>query len=345
MDEEFDISGEEQEFYEHHRFTVDPGQSLLRIDKFLATKIVNVSRSKIQHAADAGAILVDNKAVKSNYKIKPGNIISVVLPYPPRDVEVYPENIPLNIVFEDDDLIIVDKAAGMVVHPAYANFTGTMVNALLYHLKQKNPDNDELRPFLAHRIDKDTSGILVVAKNEFTQARLSKYFFDHSIDRKYTALVWGDFDHDSGTIRGHIGRNIRNRKMMDVYPGGEQGRHAVTHYTVLKRFRYVSLIECRLETGRTHQIRAHMKFAGHPIFGDTVYGGNQIVKGTGFTKYRQFINNLFELLPRQALHARFLGFVHPRSGKYISFESELPCDFSTVLEKWKNYTEQTTRDD
>ncbi len=335
MPEFNELPEEEKEFYEHYHFSVDPRQQPVRIDKFLADRISNVSRSKIQSAADAGAILVGEKPVKSSYKIRPGDEISIVMPYPPHEFELIAENIPINIVFEDNDIIIINKAAGMVVHPGFGNFTGTMLNALLYHLK----DDPDSQPLLVHRIDKDTSGILVVAKNDISHAKLAKYFFDHSIDRKYQALVWGDFENDEGTVTGYIGRNLRNRKMMDVYQDEEQGRYAVTHFKVLERFRYVTLIECTLETGRTHQIRAHMKYIGHPLFNDALYGGDSILKGTTFSKYKQFVENCFYLLPRQALHAKSLGFVHPVTGEYVFFDSDIPEDMQPVLEKWRNYSQ------
>lgn len=333
MQEISELPEEEKEFYEHYRFVVDPGQQPVRIDRFLSDRISNVSRSKIQSAADANAIQVNEKPVKSSYKIKPRDIITIVLPFPPHEFELIAEDIPINIVYEDKHIIIINKDAGMVVHPGYGNFTGTLLNALLFHLK----DDTDSQPLLVHRIDKDTSGILVVAKNEISQAKLARYFFDHSIDRRYVALVWGDFENDEGTITGYIGRNLRNRKMMDVYQDEEQGRYAVTHFKVLERFRYVTLIECTLETGRTHQIRAHMKHTGHPLFNDALYGGDNILKGTTFTKYRQFVENCFQLLPRQALHAKSLGFVHPITGSYVFFDSDIPEDMQGVLEKWRNY--------
>jgi len=335
MEEFADLPEEEKEFYEHYHFTVDPGQQFVRIDRFLADKISNVSRSKIQSAADANAILVNEKPVKSSYKVKPRDVISIILPYPPHEFELIAEDIPINIVFEDNDIIIINKEAGMVVHPGYGNFTGTMLNALLFHLKDASETS---QPMLVHRIDKDTSGILVVAKNEASQAKLSKYFFDHIIDRKYVALVWGDFDENEGTVNGNIGRSAKNRLMMDIFPDDSQGRHAVTHYKVLERFRYVTLIECTLETGRTHQIRAHMKHIGHPLFNDALYGGDRILKGTTFTKYKQFVENCFLLLPRQALHAKSLGFIHPSTGKYVFFDSEIPKDIQSVIEKWSDYS-------
>jgi 23S rRNA pseudouridine1911/1915/1917 synthase len=334
MSEDTGFAEEEKELFEHHRFTVDPGQTPVRIDKFLTDRLSGVSRSKIQSAAYADAILVNTRAVKSSYKVKGGDIISVVMPEPPHVFELIAEDIPLNVVFEDEDIIIINKEAGMVVHPGHGNYTGTMLNALLYYFRNEPAS----QPLLVHRIDKDTSGILVVAKNELSQAALSKYFFDHDIQRKYWALVWGDFETDEGTIEGNIGRNFRNRLMMDIFPDGSQGRTAVTHYKVIERFRYVTMVECTLETGRTHQIRAHMKFIGHPLFNDALYGGNAILKGTTFTKYKQFVDNCFDICPRQALHAKELGFIHPRSRKFIEFGSELPADMSMVLDKWRKYT-------
>lgn len=329
----------EDEYFEHHQVIADKGQTFLRIDKFLVDRLPNTSRNKIQQAAAAGNILVNDKKVKANYKVHPGDVISLVLPYPPREVELIPENIPLDILFEDDDLIIVNKAAGMVVHPGYGNFTGTLVNALIYHFEhlpasQGNPT----RPGLVHRLDKNTTGIMVIAKTELSLTKLSGYFFDRNIERSYYALVWGDVKEDEGTITGHIGRSIRDRKVMQVYPEGDQGKHAVTHYKVLERFGYVTLVECRLETGRTHQIRVHFKYIGHPLFNDFEYGGDKILKGTTFPKYTQFIKNCFQLLQRQALHAKTLGFNHPGSGEYIRFDSELPEDFQAVLDKWSNYS-------
>jgi len=333
MDE---FNDQEQDLYEHYRFVADPGQGPLRIDKFLMGKIQNASRNKIQQAAAAGSVLVNDRAVKQNYKVRPGDVITIVLTEPPRDTEVIPEDIPVDIVYEDDHIMLVNKKAGMVVHPAYANFSGTLVNALTFYLRQQSGD-EEARPYLVHRIDKDTSGIMLVAKNEIAQTKLAKEFFDHTIDRKYTALVWGDMEEDEGTITGHLGRHKNNRKVMTVYPDGETGKHAVTHWKVLQRFGYVTLIECRLETGRTHQIRAHLKYIKHPLFNDAAYGGDKILKGTTFTKYRQFIKNCFTLLPRQALHARSLGLDHPITGEHLFFDSELPEDMQAVVEKWEQY--------
>ncbi len=331
--DDFEMHDEEQELYEHHRLMVDKGQALLRIDKFLLNRLESISRSKLQNAAHAGNILVNEKSVKPNYKVKPGDIISIVLAQPPRELELIPQDIPVNIVYEDDDIIVINKEPCMVVHPGYGNYTGTLVNALLYHFKDKSP-----RPYLVHRIDKNTSGIILVAKNEIAQEKLARQFFDHSISRKYEALVWGDFPEEEGTITGNIGRNPKDRKMMTVFPDGERGRAAVTHFKVLERFGYISLIQCQLETGRTHQIRTHLKYAGHPLFNDEVYGGNSILKGTTFSKYKQFIDNCFKILPRQALHAKSLGFIHPGTGKNVFFDSELPEDMLAVIEKWRSYT-------
>ncbi len=339
IDENQDL--EEQDLYEHLRIVVDKGQSLLRLDKFLIIRTENTSRNRIQNAIDAGNVLVNDKVVKASYKVKPLDVISMVLPHPPRDTEVYPENIPLNIVYEDDDVILVNKPAGMVVHPGFNNYSGTLVNALVYHAQQlpQMPGNDG-RPGLVHRIDKDTSGLLLISKNEWAITFLAKQFFDHSITRKYIALVWGDLT-DAGTVTGYIGRSMKDRKVMAVYDDENKGKWSVTHYKVLERFNYVTLIECELETGRTHQIRAHMKHIGHPLFNDSTYGGDRILKGTVFNKYRQFVENCFEILPRQALHAKSLGFIHPSTRKFIHFETELPDDFKAVLEKWRNYIKES----
>jgi 23S rRNA pseudouridine1911/1915/1917 synthase len=327
------------ELYEHFGVTVDRGQGMIRIDKYLTERIEGASRSRVQAAADAGNVLVNDKPVKSSYRIKPLDRISIVLPYPKRQLEILPENIPLDILYEDDDLIIVNKAAGMVVHPGFGNYTGTLVNALTWHLKELPLFQEgDLRAGLVHRIDKNTSGILVVAKNEKSHAKLAKQFFDHTIDRVYHALVWGNLPADEGTITGNIGRSVRDRLQMAVFPEGDQGKHAVTHYRVLQRLGYVNLVECRLETGRTHQIRVHMAYIGHPLFNDERYGGDAILKGTTFSKYRQFVENCFAILPRQGLHAKSLGFVHPSSGERMYFESELPADLREVVRKWEIYT-------
>lgn len=328
----------EQELFEHYRYAVDPGQSMLRIDKYLTARLEGVSRTRVQAAAQAGNIMVNDAPVKPNYRVKPLDVIQILLPNPPRDIELIPQNLPVNVVFEDDDLIVVNKEAGMVVHPAYGNYSGTLMNALMYHFRDLPLFNTgELRPGLVHRIDKNTSGLLVVAKNEFALNRLSRQFYNRTTGRRYLALVWGTPDPEEGTVTGHVGRNIRDRRIMQVFPDESQGKHAVTHYKLLEKMSYVSLIECRLETGRTHQIRVHMAFAGHPLFNDEEYGGNRILKGTTFTKYQQFVRNCFEMLPRQALHAQSLSFDHPVTGKRLSFESDLPDDMARVIEKWRRY--------
>ncbi|AFD07477.1 RluA family pseudouridine synthase [Solitalea canadensis] len=339
-EEEYNEPEGASDLYEHLRIVVDKGQSLLRIDKFLMHKIENASRNRIQNAIEADNVLVNDKPIKASYKVKPADVISIVMPHPPRDTEVYPEDLPISIVYEDNDLLVVNKAAGMVVHPGYGNYTGTLVNALVFHFQQLPtlPGNDG-RPGLVHRIDKDTSGLLLISKNERSMTYLARQFFDHSITRKYTALVWGDLKED-GTVTGYIGRSMKDRRVQDVYETEEKGKWSVTHYKVLERLGYVTLIECQLETGRTHQIRAHMKSIGHPLFNDETYGGDKILKGTVFGKYKQFVENCFELLPRQALHAKTLGFIHPTTKEYIHFETELPEDFQQGLEKWRKYASQ-----
>lgn len=329
---------DQQELFEHYRFQADPGQSLLRIDKFLSDRLENSSRTRIQNAANAGNILVNNNTVKPNYKIKPGDIVQVVLPTPPREIELIPENIPLNIVYEDDDVLVVNKEPGMVVHPAYGNYTGTLVNALMWHFRDLPLFNTgESRPGLVHRLDKNTSGILVIAKNEYALNKLSKQFYDRTTDRRYNALIWGIPDPPEGTITGNVGRSIKDRKIMQVFKDDTEGKNAITHYKVLEDLGYISLIECKLETGRTHQIRVHFSHIKHPLFNDEEYGGNQILKGTTFTKYQQFIKNCFKILPRQALHAKSLAFNHPVTGKRLSFDSNLPDDMIQVIEKWRKY--------
>ncbi len=325
------------ELYEHHKFVASEGQEPLRVDKYLMNFIENATRNKIQLAIKAGNVLVNDLPVKANYKVKAHDIVRVVLAHPPHENLLVPEDIPLNIVYEDDELIVIDKPAGLVVHPGHGNYTGTLVNGLIHHF-QNLPRNSSDRPGLVHRIDKDTSGLLVVAKTEYAMAHLARQFFNRTTKRRYAALVWGSLADDEGTITGHIGRSMKNRLQMDVYPEGEQGKHAVTHYKVLERFSYVTLVECRLETGRTHQIRAHFKFMGHPLFNDSRYGGDKILKGTTFTKYKQFVENCFKVLPRQALHARTLGFEHPVTGKTMEFESDLPADMTSCLDKWRVYT-------
>ena len=324
---------DQEELFEHYRIISDPGQGAMRLDKFLFNRLENISRNKIQNAAKAGNILVNDHPQKPNYKVRPNDIISIVLPQPVQDFELIAENLPINIVYEDDDLLVVNKAAGMVVHPGHGNYTGTLLNALAYYFK----DQPEIVPALVHRIDKDTSGLLLVGKNELAQTILGKQFFDHAIHREYLALVWGDFNVDEGTITGNLGRNPDNRLQMFVFADDSQGKPAITHYKVLERFGYVTLLSCRLETGRTHQIRAHMKFIGHTIFNDERYGGDKILKGTTFSKYKQFVENCRQMLPRQALHARSLGFVHPTSHRIMRFESDLPTDMQQTIDKWRNY--------
>ena len=330
---------EEQGMFEHFRFEVDKGQSLLRIDKYLTLHLTQTSRHRIQLAISAGYVRVNDVVVKANYKVKPLDIITIMMPYERRGFEVKPEPIPLDIVYEDDDLLVVNKPAGLVVHPGHGHFSGTLVNALAYHLGIE-PDEDatdERMGVLVHRIDKDTSGLLVVAKNDEAQLKLAKQFFDHTIERKYVALVWGNIEEDEGTIAGNIGRDPNDRLRFRVFQDEDKGRHAVTHFRVLERFGYVTLVECVLETGRTHQIRVHMNYIGHPLFNDPLYGGDRILKGPLYAKYKQFIDNCFELLPRQALHAKTLGFIHPRTGKLIRFDSEIPADMEALIAKWRKY--------
>jgi len=325
-----------EEGHEHYKFIASEGQEPLRVDKFLMNFIENASRNKVQQAAKEGCILVNEVAVKSNYKVKPNDIVRVVFAHAPREDNIEPENIPLDIVYEDSEVLVVNKPVGMVVHPGHGNYTGTLVNALMYHTENL-PQNSNERPGLVHRIDKDTSGLLVVAKTEQAMTSLSKQFFDRLTERRYYALVWGNMVQDEGTIEGHIGRSLKNRLIMDVFPDGEYGKHAITHYKVLERFLYVTLVECKLETGRTHQIRAHFKYIGHTLFNDERYGGHAVLKGTTFTKYKQFVQNCFKAIPRQALHAKTLGFTHPTTGEVLHFESKLPQDFEEVLKKWRSY--------
>ncbi|OSY87836.1 pseudouridine synthase [Tenacibaculum holothuriorum] len=331
---------ENDDLYEHHRFVATDGQVPLRVDKFLMNFIENATRSKIQQAAKAGNILVNDKVVKSNYKVKPKDVVRVVLTYPPHENLLVAEDLPLNIVYEDDQVIVVNKEPGMVVHPGHGNYSGTLVNGLIHHIENL-PNNSSDRPGLVHRIDKDTSGLLVIAKTEFAMAHLSKQFFDRTTERLYYALVWGNIEDDSGTIEGNIGRSLTNRMQMSVFPDGELGKHAVTHFKVIERFTYVTLVQCKLETGRTHQIRAHFKYIGHTLFNDERYGGNAILKGTTFTKYKQFVDNCFKVLPRQALHAKTLGFTHPTTGEFLRFDSEIPKDMVDCMEKWRRYSENS----
>lgn len=349
---EVELQDDEQELYEHFKLIIDKGQEPLRIDKFLHGRIANATRTKIQYAAEAGNILVNGKAVKSNYKIKPFDAVSIVLPHPPREIELIPENIPLNIVYEDADLIIVNKKPGMVVHPAYGNYSGTLVNALVYHFQnlplksQKISDAVEApRPGLVHRIDKNTSGIILIAKTEFAMTKMAKDFFDRNLDRRYIALVWGNVKDDSGTIDANVGRSVKNRKVMDVFTDSSIGKRAVTHYKVIERLGSVTVVECKLETGRTHQIRVHMRHIGHPLFNDQEYGGDKILKGSQHAKYKQFVENCFALCPRQALHAKSLEITHPSTLKKILFDSELPSDMQEAIVKWRNYFTTNTLTD
>jgi 23S rRNA pseudouridine1911/1915/1917 synthase len=336
-DEEL-LEDHDDELFEHHHIVADAKQGLVRIDKFLMDRLPNVTRTKIQNGIHDGFVKVNDKPVKPSHKVHPGDEITVSFPEPPRDTDVLPENIPLNIVYEDEHLLVVNKVAGMVVHPAYQNWSGTLVNALTYHFQNlpEMPGNDG-RPGLVHRIDKDTSGLLVIAKTEKAMTSLAKQFYDHSIERTYQAIVWGVPDPPQQTIRVNVGRSLKDRRVTTAFPEGDFGRTAITHYKVLQDMRYVSLIECKLETGRTHQIRAHMKYIGHPIFNDATYGGNEPLKGTVFTKYKQFVDNCFKVIPRQALHAKTLGFIHPATNEFVQFDSELPPDFKEVIEKWDHY--------
>ncbi|MEO8109782.1 MAG: RluA family pseudouridine synthase [Ginsengibacter sp.] len=331
-----------EELFERLTIVSAKGQEPLRIDKFLMNRIEGATRNKIQQAIEAGRVLVNEKTVKSNYKVRPEDKIIVYDTYLPDSSEIVPENIPFKIVFEDEDLMVVDKEAGMVVHPGSGNPGGTLVNAVAYYLKQKSPtiNEEELARFgLVHRIDKNTSGLLVMAKTPKAMTDLARQFFDHTVHRRYVALVWGDFEEEEGTINAHVGRHQRFRKLFTAYPEGDHGKEAITHYKVLQKFNYVTLIECRLETGRTHQIRVHMQYIGHPLFNDNTYGGDRIVKGTVFTKYKQFVENCFILCPRHALHAQELGFIHPATKQQMSFESPLPADMADVIEKWRKYSE------
>jgi len=332
--------GEGPELFEHFRFVVDKGQAINRIDKYLVNCMSNTSRNRIQEAADAGNILVNGKSVKSSYKAKPFDIITIVLAYPPSEFEIIPQDIPLKIVYEDDDIMLVNKQPNLVVHPGFGNFDGTLLNAIAYHMKD-HPDFDpnDSRIGLVHRIDKDTSGLLLIAKTEMAKTNLGKQFFNKTTQRRYQALVWGNVKENEGTIIGDLARDPRDRMLFKVFPEGENplAKHAITHYKVLERLAYVTLVECRLETGRTHQIRVHMKHIGHTIFNDERYGGHDVLKGTTSSKYKQFVKNCFEICPRQALHAKTLGFVHPRTGEFMNFESELPDDMQQLIDKWRGY--------
>ncbi|NQW42430.1 MAG: RluA family pseudouridine synthase [Bacteroidetes bacterium] len=332
-----DFLEEEQELYEHFKFIADKGQSLIRLDKFVTSRVENATRTKVQRAIEVGSILVNDRKVKSNYQVKPADIVTIVLPNPPKNPELIAENIPIEIIYEDNDLLLVNKSAGMVVHPGFNNYTGTLINALLYHVQNLPAYSDEMRPGLVHRIDKDTSGLLLIAKTENALVYLAKQFFDHSISRVYNALVWGDLKDNEGTINANLSRDLKDRRLAAVFLDETIGKKAITHYKVLERFGFATLIECKLETGRTHQIRAHMKYLGHPLFADETYGGMQIVKQSKMPKFEQFIDNCFKIIPRQALHARTLGFIHPTSLKPIHFESALPNDFNEVLIKIRQY--------
>jgi len=338
MQSEDEIEEEELELYEHYRFIVDKGQSPIRIDKFLTEKVAFATRNRVQLAIDAGSIKVNGENTKGSYKIKPADDIQVLFEKPRRETEILPENLDLGIIYEDEHLMVVNKPAGMVVHPAQGNWTGTLVNGLVYHF-QNLPEmkGNAGRPGLVHRIDKDTSGLLVIAKSEIAMTHLAAQFFHHTIDRTYLALVWGEPDDESGTITGNVGRSFKNRKVMDVFEDGSYGKHAVTHWNLIERLRYVTLLQCNLETGRTHQIRVHMKSIGHPLFNDATYGGDKIRKGTQFSKYKTFVHNCFDLIPRQALHAKSLGFIHPVTKEKLYFEAPLPADFEGALDKWRNY--------
>lgn len=339
LSDEPEITSEEDDLFEHYRIVADKGQSLMRLDKFLSLHVPNASRTKIQNGIEAEAVKVNGQVTKASYKIKPLDIVTLSLPEPPRDTEIIPEDIPLDIIYEDDVLLIVNKPTGMVVHPAFGNWTGTLINALVYHFQQlPTGRNGQGRPGLVHRIDKDTSGLLVIAKTEFAMTFLAKQFSDHSIERTYQALIWGSPKESQGTISGNIGRSARDRRVMDVYPDGSQGKHAVTHYEVLNSYHYVSLIKCNLETGRTHQIRAHMKYLGHPIFNDGTYGGDRILRSSTSGAYKMMVQNSFDLLPGQALHAKSLGFIHPTTREWIQFDTDLPPNFQQIVDKWEAYT-------
>ncbi|MFV0522144.1 MAG: RluA family pseudouridine synthase [Mangrovibacterium sp.] len=341
MNENFEeIEDQDQALFEHFHLTVDPGQKQLRIDKYIVNRIDKASRSRIQQAADAGNILVNGKAVKSNYKVKPNDEVSIVMDYPRHELKIIPEDIPLDVVYEDDQLIVINKPAGLVVHPGHGNYTGTLVNALAWRYKNLPIFNDEndLRPGLVHRIDKNTSGLLVVAKTELARTKLALQFFNKTTKRQYVALVWGRLKEPEGTIEGAIGRSLKNRQVFRVYEEGDgYGKDAITHYKVLEELGYVSVVQCVLETGRTHQIRVHMKHIGHPLFNDDTYGGDKILWGTTFSKYRQFVNNCFKTLPRQALHAKTLGFIHPTTGEEMLFDSDIASDMQEGIAKWRQY--------
>ncbi|MGV1012450.1 MAG: RluA family pseudouridine synthase [Flavobacterium sp.] len=344
MNNNIDLQEPEEELFEHYRFDVPKGQAFLRIDKYLMLMVPNATRNKIQNAATNGDIYVNDVTVKSNYKVKPLDVIRIMLSHPPFENRVDPEDIPLDIVYEDDALLLINKPANFVVHPGHGNYTGTLVNALAFHFENL-PLNSSERPGLVHRIDKDTTGLLVVAKTEAAMTHLAKQFEDKTSEREYVALVWGNVKEEEGTITGNIARHVKDRMQMSVFADPEIGKHAVTHYKVLERFGYVTLISCKLETGRTHQIRVHLKHIGHTLFNDERYGGNLILKGTTFTKYKQFIDNCFKTLPRQALHAKTLGFVHPVTGEMMRFDTEIPKDMTDCIEKWRNYSKSNAAEE
>ena len=341
MEANENLEASQDELFEHHRFVAASGQEPLRVDKFLMNFIENATRNKIQKAAKDGNIWVNDTIVKQNYKVKAGDEVKVLFKHPPYEFLLTPENIPLDIVYEDEVLLVVNKPPGMVVHPGHGNYSGTLINALVYHFENL-PNNSSERPGLVHRIDKDTSGLLVIAKTEAAMTHLSKQFFDKTSEREYVALVWGNIDDDEGTIEGNLARHPKNRLQMTVYPEGDEGKEAVTHYKVIERLGYVTLVSCKLETGRTHQIRVHMKYIGHTLFNDERYGGEKILKGTTFTKYKQFVENAFKILPRQALHAKTLGFVHPVTGKMMRFNSDIPEDMANCIEKWRSYAQHSS---
>jgi len=336
MSQNTEISELEDELFEHHRFVSPKGQSLLRVDKFLMQLIENATRNKIQQAAENGNVWVNDIPVKSNYRVKPFDVVRVMVSHPPFENHIIPEDIALDIVYEDEALLVINKPPGLVVHPGHGNYTGTLVNALAFHFDNL-PLNSSERPGLVHRIDKDTSGLLVVAKTEAAMTHLAKQFEDKTSEREYLALVWGNVKEEEGTIEGNISRHVKDRMQMAVFPEGDIGKHAVTHYKVLERFGYVTLVSCKLETGRTHQIRVHMKYIGHTLFNDARYGGDIILKGTTFTKYKQFIDNCFKSLPRQALHAKTLGFEHPVTKEFMRFETDIPQDMQDCIDKWRSY--------
>ena len=344
MNNNSDLQEPEEELFEHYRFDVPKGQAFLRIDKYLMLMVPNATRNKIQNAASNGDIYVNDVPVKSNYKVKPLDVIRILLAHPPFENRVDPEDIPLDIVYEDDALLVINKPPNFVVHPGHGNYTGTLVNALAFHFENL-PLNSSERPGLVHRIDKDTSGLLVVAKTEAAMTHLAKQFEDKTSEREYIALVWGNVKEEEGTVTGNIARHVRDRMQMAVFADPEIGKHAVTHYKVLERFGYVTLVSCKLETGRTHQIRVHMKHIGHTLFNDERYGGNLILKGTTFTKYKQFIDNCFKTLPRQALHAKTLGFIHPKTGEMMRFDTEIPKDMADCIEKWRNYSKSSASEE